>query len=352
MLDEIGNRRDRRAGGPAGAPAARLIARHDDQRTRPTSRPSARGRPTSAREVRRTGRPGATPRLADRETPATPSPSPTRSTSSWSAGSTSPPAGGSTDLGGLADRVLATAAPGRGLLDVPLPWPDAPRRFGTPPMDPAQLPEEELIRLAVGVLAHLLPDVPRLDAGGSARAVAAAVAPSVPAARLAGHGRRRTPEPARPGSGRDRLAPDSRRHRPTGRGDDGRALGRLGPQRGHPEVEHRLAPRRGRRPAPRRRSTWPPSRDRLPRPAPRAGARRRRAEQRDEAAALAAEVLRARPGRGPGERRRRRVRPAAPPEPAHGTHPRSRAACASWRGPWSAMLDERPVPQPTRPPRR
>ena len=66
------------------------------------------------------------------------------------------------DLRGLADRVLATAAPGRGLLDVPLPWAGAPRRFGTPPMDPADLPEEELIRLAVGVLAHLLPDVPHL----------------------------------------------------------------------------------------------------------------------------------------------------------------------------------------------
>jgi len=64
------------------------------------------------------------------------------------------------DVHGLADRVLVTAAPGRGLLDVPLPWPATPRRFGTPPMDPAQLPEEELIRLAVGVLAHLLPDVP------------------------------------------------------------------------------------------------------------------------------------------------------------------------------------------------
>jgi hypothetical protein len=65
------------------------------------------------------------------------------------------------DVAGLADRVLATASPGRGLLDVPLPWPAAPRRFGTPPVDPAQLPEDELIRLAVGVLAHALPDVPR-----------------------------------------------------------------------------------------------------------------------------------------------------------------------------------------------
>ena len=66
----------------------------------------------------------------------------------------------SVDASGLADLVFATAAPGRGLIDVPLPWPAAARRFGTPPMDPAQLPAEELIRLAVGVLAHLLPGVP------------------------------------------------------------------------------------------------------------------------------------------------------------------------------------------------
>lgn len=64
---------------------------------------------------------------------------------------------GAHDLHGLADRVFATAAPGRGLLDVPLPWPAAPRRFGTPAMDPSMLPEEELVRLGVGVLAHLLP---------------------------------------------------------------------------------------------------------------------------------------------------------------------------------------------------
>ncbi len=63
-------------------------------------------------------------------------------------------------LGDLAERVLATGSPGRGLLDVPLPWPAAPRRFGTPAMEPEQAPEEELIRLAVGVLAHLLPDLP------------------------------------------------------------------------------------------------------------------------------------------------------------------------------------------------
>ncbi|MET0998827.1 MAG: hypothetical protein ABWX73_08955, partial [Marmoricola sp.] len=64
-------------------------------------------------------------------------------------------------LGALADRVLATASPGRGLLDVPLPWPGTPHRFGTPARDPGSLPEDELVRLATGVLAHLLPDVRR-----------------------------------------------------------------------------------------------------------------------------------------------------------------------------------------------
>ncbi len=62
---------------------------------------------------------------------------------------------------GLADRVLSTASPGRGLVDVPLEWPPAPRTYGSPAMDPEQLPEEELIRLAVGVIAHLLPGLPR-----------------------------------------------------------------------------------------------------------------------------------------------------------------------------------------------
>lgn len=61
---------------------------------------------------------------------------------------------------GLADRVLATGSPGRGLVEVPLPWPTDGPRFGTPAVDPALLPVEELIRLATGVLAHLLPGVP------------------------------------------------------------------------------------------------------------------------------------------------------------------------------------------------
>ncbi len=61
----------------------------------------------------------------------------------------------------LADRVLATASPGRGLVDVPLPWPAEPWRFGCPAIDPDRLPEDELIRLATGVLVHLLPGLPR-----------------------------------------------------------------------------------------------------------------------------------------------------------------------------------------------
>ncbi len=59
----------------------------------------------------------------------------------------------------LVDQVLATAAPGRGLVDVPLPWPGS-HGFGTPAVDPEALPVEELARLASGVLARLLPGVP------------------------------------------------------------------------------------------------------------------------------------------------------------------------------------------------
>jgi hypothetical protein len=55
----------------------------------------------------------------------------------------------------LADLVLATAGPGRGLVDVPLPWPAA-RRVGTPPLEPEQLPSDELLRVCSGVLARLL----------------------------------------------------------------------------------------------------------------------------------------------------------------------------------------------------
>ena len=63
---------------------------------------------------------------------------------------------------GLADLVLTTAAPGRGRVDVPLTWPGehgAPR-FGTPPTEPEQVPADELVRVAVGVLARQLPSLP------------------------------------------------------------------------------------------------------------------------------------------------------------------------------------------------
>jgi hypothetical protein len=61
----------------------------------------------------------------------------------------------------LADLVLTTASPGRGRVDVPLPWPGEDRlAFGSPPIDPHEMPEDELVRLAVGVLARILPDVP------------------------------------------------------------------------------------------------------------------------------------------------------------------------------------------------
>lgn len=63
-------------------------------------------------------------------------------------------------LAGLADHVLGAAAPGRGPVDVPLPWKGISARFGTPAHEPAGLPSEELLRLAVGVLTHRLPSLP------------------------------------------------------------------------------------------------------------------------------------------------------------------------------------------------
>lgn len=58
---------------------------------------------------------------------------------------------------GLADLVLAVPSPGRGPVDVPLSWPNRPHRFGSPAADPADLPADDLVRLATGVLVHLLP---------------------------------------------------------------------------------------------------------------------------------------------------------------------------------------------------
>jgi hypothetical protein len=73
-------------------------------------------------------------------------------------------AAGGRATGALADRVLSIASPGRGLVDIPLPWPGGPRPYGSPAVEPDRLPEEELIRLAAGVLVHLLPGMPTAEA--------------------------------------------------------------------------------------------------------------------------------------------------------------------------------------------
>jgi hypothetical protein len=71
----------------------------------------------------------------------------------------------------LADLVLARSAPGRGQGHQPLWWPGQPsgRRFGAPPVDPSVVPEEELLRVAVGSLAELALQSPADRAAGSAR---------------------------------------------------------------------------------------------------------------------------------------------------------------------------------------
>ena len=59
----------------------------------------------------------------------------------------------------LVDRVLAASAPGRGQPDLPLVGVLDDTRFGPPPADPAALPDDELLRMAVGVLAELALDL-------------------------------------------------------------------------------------------------------------------------------------------------------------------------------------------------
>lgn len=55
---------------------------------------------------------------------------------------------------GLADRVLTASAPGRGLLDLELVGavPESP--FGPRPVDPSDLPTQELLRVATGLIAE------------------------------------------------------------------------------------------------------------------------------------------------------------------------------------------------------
>jgi len=53
----------------------------------------------------------------------------------------------------LVDRVVNASAPGRGRPDLELVGVDEARRFGPPAVDPAALPDEELLRVATGLLA-------------------------------------------------------------------------------------------------------------------------------------------------------------------------------------------------------
>jgi hypothetical protein len=61
----------------------------------------------------------------------------------------------------LADLVLSRSGPGRGLAQQPLSWSDggAPT-FGPPPVDPVDVPVDELLRLGVGVLVEQLLHAP------------------------------------------------------------------------------------------------------------------------------------------------------------------------------------------------
>jgi hypothetical protein len=54
----------------------------------------------------------------------------------------------------LVERVLAASAPGRGRPDLELAGAVARPRFGPPPVDPADLPDDELLRVAANLLAE------------------------------------------------------------------------------------------------------------------------------------------------------------------------------------------------------
>src|SRR6266508_5360114 len=60
----------------------------------------------------------------------------------------------------LVRRVLASGAPGRGQQELGLVGVAEPGRYGAPPVDPADLPDDELVRLASGVLADLVVSAP------------------------------------------------------------------------------------------------------------------------------------------------------------------------------------------------
>jgi hypothetical protein len=63
----------------------------------------------------------------------------------------------------LVDRVLNASAPGRGRPDLELVGVDEQRRFGPPAVDPADLSDDELLRVATGLLAEDLVGAGRTD---------------------------------------------------------------------------------------------------------------------------------------------------------------------------------------------
>ncbi|WP_122815959.1 hypothetical protein [Nocardioides pantholopis] len=68
----------------------------------------------------------------------------------------------------LAARVLEASAPGRGRPDLGLVGAAGPARFGPAPVDPADLPARELLRVAAGLIAEDLAAGPRPDPGAGA----------------------------------------------------------------------------------------------------------------------------------------------------------------------------------------
>jgi len=98
----------------------------------------------------------------------------------------------------LARRVLEASAPGRGRPDLELAGAVDRQPFGPPPVDPADLPDDELVRVAVSVLADLV-----VEAGGMAAWPGpGAAVPGVPhphrlvgPAAVLGAVRRRLPQP-------------------------------------------------------------------------------------------------------------------------------------------------------------
>lgn len=63
------------------------------------------------------------------------------------------------DMHALAELVTGRSGPGRGLGQQPLSWPgdwSGGHRTGAPPVDPAEVPDEELVRVGAGALTELL----------------------------------------------------------------------------------------------------------------------------------------------------------------------------------------------------